>query len=121
MLHSGLSDTDVISYNKDGQITEEVKEYRINGLLKTKVETKYAVLDSNTGEAYKSSTITTAYSKKDAVKIDKEYFDKQGNKNKIISETKDSHGQKCIKISSYSYNDNKISSMCMNKILLMVC
>lgn len=133
--HSGSSDTSTISYNKDGQITEvinkskdsdgskhadvirfsyknkliikDVKECYANDVLQERVENEYKVLDSNTGETYKSSTITTSYGQKGAVKIDTEYFDKQGDKKIISSETKDSHGQKCIKDTRYSYNDNK--------------
>lgn len=133
-FHSGLSDTEVTSYNTDGQITEvikesndsakhtdvirfsynenkhiteEVEECRINSLLKTKVKTKYAVLDSNTGETYKSSTITTSYGQKGAVIIKGEHFSENESKVVTINKTSYSNGQKHTKIASSHYNKNK--------------
>lgn len=150
-FHSGSSDTDVISYNKDGQITEvikesndgdstrqvdvirfsynknkyiteEVKECRINDFLQKRVETKYAVLDGNTGETYKSSIITTSYGENSTVKIDKEYFDRQGNITVTMSQTSYSNGWKFVKIGFCSYNENnhitKIFEYCyLNDVL----
>lgn len=110
-FHSGSSDTDVISYNKDGQITEVIKEsndgdstrqvdvirfsynknkqitktiekYHNNSIFNRKVTTKYSVSDNITGKVYKSSVLSTHYDQSDIKMIKSECFHQHGNRMK---------------------------------------
>lgn len=94
----------VAYHNKDGHLTKVVEEYRANGILAKEIETKYTVSDSNTGEDYKSATITTLYLKSGAVNIQTDYLDKYGKKKNTINKTTHRNGWKAVNVTRYNYH-----------------